>query len=200
MSRVSEDLRDPLTIVQGLAQTLGRHGERLEPERREELLDRLTHQAQSLGATLETLLDFSRLQREHAQADLVDIDVVALLAPVLVGLEAAFDVRERTTVRVDVGLVRRAIELLRRSAAGSTTTVRFERVGDEAVVDIRTDGPVDGGLLRAVAEQLLALAGGRCRWEPDGLSLALPLAVPFAVPFAGPPSGVSDVHPGEPTA
>jgi hypothetical protein len=178
VDRVSEDLRDPLTVVRGVAQTLAAHGERLPTEQRSDLLGRLTVQADDLGGTLEALLDFSRVHVGRGDPEPRPTDLLELLGPPLAGTGVEVHVEGRPVVVVDPELAQRAIELLRRGAIDLTPGLAVTRVGDAVAVDVhlRDLDALQGGFARTLAEQLLVAAGAGAEPLTDGLRLVLPLA------------------------
>jgi K+-sensing histidine kinase KdpD len=178
VDRVSEDLRDPLTVVRGVAQTLAAYGDRLPDEQRRVLLDRLTVQAADLGETLEALLDFSRVHVGRSDPRPERIDVIQLLAPALSGTGVELRVAGRPVVMVDRDLVRRAVELLQRASLDVDDGLQLRRAGDVLSIDVhlRQLDALKGGFARALAEQLLVAGGARSERLPDGLRLLLPLA------------------------
>ncbi|WP_157041669.1 sensor histidine kinase [Nitriliruptor alkaliphilus] len=180
VDRVSEDLRDPLTVVRGVAQTLAAYGDRLPDGQREVLLERLTVQAEDLGETLEALLDFSRVHVGRSDPRPEPIDVLALLAPALAGTGMDVRVSGRPVVIVDRDLVRRAFGLLRRASLDIEGGLHLRRVDGTLTVDVRLrqlEG-LQGGFARALAEQLFVAAGAGSERLPDGLRLRMPLADP----------------------
>lgn len=178
VDRVSEDLRDPLTVVRGVAQTLAAYGDRLPDEQRRVLLGRLTVQAADLGETLEALLDFSRVHVGRSDPRPERIDALELLAPAFAGTGVVPRVTGRPVVIVDRDLVRRAVELLRRASPDLDEGLHLRRVDDVLSIDLhlRQMDALKGGFARALAEQLLVAAGARSERLPDGLRLLLPLA------------------------
>jgi K+-sensing histidine kinase KdpD len=184
VDRVSEDLRDPLTVVRGVAQTLAAYGDRLPDDQRRVLLDRLTVQADDLAETLEALLDFSRVHVGRTDPQPERIGIVDLLAPALGGTGASLQLTGRPEVRVDRELVRRAFGLLRRAALDTDGGLHLRRVGGELILDVRLRqlDALQGGFARALAEQLLVAGGVQSRRSPDGLRLRFPLADPEGAP------------------
>jgi K+-sensing histidine kinase KdpD len=178
VDRVSEDLRDPLTVVRGVAQTLAAFGNRLLDSQREILLERLTVQAADLAGTLEALLDFSRVNVGRAEPEPEACDVLELIAPALTGTGIDLQVEGRPVVVVDRDLVRRAIELLRRASIDVGRGLHLHEQGDVLALDIHLHDleGLHGGFARVLAEQLLVAGGARSEQLPDGLRLLLPLA------------------------
>ena len=184
VDRVSEDLRDPLTVVRGVAQTLEAYGSRLPDEQRHVLLDRLTVQAADLAETLEALLDFSRVHVGRRDPHPEPVDVIELLAPALAGTGAAVRVTGRPAVVVDRELVRRAFGLLRRAALDVEGGLHLRRVDHSLVLDLRLhqlEG-LQGGFARALAEQLLVAGGVQSERLDGGLRLRFPLDDDGTVP------------------
>jgi GAF domain-containing protein len=177
VDRVSEDLRDPLTVVRGAAQTLATNGERLPDDQRGELLDRLTTQAGDLNGTLEALLDFSRVQVGRGDPVPEPVDLLELLAPPLAGTGVEVHVVGRPVVVVDRELAQRALELLRRGSIDLTRGLVGEVHDGTVTVDVRLRelDALQGGFARTLAEQLLVAAGAGAEQLPDGLRLVLPL-------------------------
>jgi K+-sensing histidine kinase KdpD len=176
VDRVSEDLRDPLTVVRGVAQTLAAHGERLPDGQRTELLGRLTTQAGDLSGTLEALLDFSRVQVERGDPEPEPVDLLELLAPPLAGSGVEIHVQERPVVVVDRELAQRALELLRRGSIDLAPGLAVDVQEATVTVDVRLRDldALEGGFARTLAQQLLVAAGAGAEQLPDGLRLVLP--------------------------
>jgi K+-sensing histidine kinase KdpD len=176
VDRVSEDLRDPLTVVRGVAQTLETHGERLPETQRRALLGRMTSQALDLKRTLEAMLDFSRVQVGRVEPRPEPIDLLELLAPALAGTGIDVHVDGRPVVVVDRELVRQAVELLRRASLDVDAGLSVDRRDGVVTVDVhlRDLAALQGGFARTLAEQLLVAAGAASEELPDGLRLLLP--------------------------
>lgn len=76
---VSHDLRTPLTVVQGLAETLEHRADELTPVQTVELATALSHNARRLSTLLTDLLDVDRLTRGTIRAERRRTDAVALV-------------------------------------------------------------------------------------------------------------------------
>ncbi|MEX1178172.1 MAG: histidine kinase dimerization/phospho-acceptor domain-containing protein, partial [Nitriliruptor sp.] len=178
VDRVSEDLRDPLTVVRGVAQTLAMHGDRLPDEQRVVMLERLTIQSRELSSTLESLLDFSRAQVGRIDPRPEPTDLLELLSVPLAGSKIEVRVEGRPVVIVDRELVRRAVELLRRATLDTPRGLEVRRRGSTVTVDVQLVevSGLQGGFARTLAEQLLVAGGASSERLPDGLRLILPLA------------------------
>ena len=62
LTTASHELRTPLTSIVGFASALSRHRDELDPETRDEVVEKLERNALEMGRMVERLLDFSRLQ------------------------------------------------------------------------------------------------------------------------------------------
>ncbi|MCC5948508.1 MAG: GAF domain-containing protein [Nitriliruptoraceae bacterium] len=169
LGAMSEELRDPLTVLRGVVQILDAHDGRLRAAQRAELLERLEYQTVTLRRLVDGVLDFSRSQRGQDPAV-----VPTELAPMLAGLPRAVAATERllhppseggATVLADAALVRAAVDLLIRTAADtpdgesahilldegpSTVQLRLRGLGE--VPDLVRD--MVGTLLRAAGAEL----------------------------------------------
>ncbi len=164
--------------MRGIAQTLVTHGDRLDDDQREEMVWRLTVQADDLGATLEALLDFSRRQVHQGEPTLVRVDVRELLEPAFSTVDVVLRGSLDGVVVVDPDLVRRSLDLLRGAALTVPDPLEIKVTDDEISIELRLPGPegLEGRFARALAEQLLVSAGGRGERTPAGFRLRLPRA------------------------
>jgi signal transduction histidine kinase len=167
LAEVSDDLRDPLTVVRGTAATLAGYADRLSPEQRTLLLDRLTAQADQLRRTIDALLDFSRFHSSRSEALVAPVPVGDLLGPVAREHELPVDLDPALAdvqVRVDAALVGHAIELLATLADPSSDrpVVTVARADADVLVHV---GAAESAaerpeLARYLAAQLLVAGGG----------------------------------------
>ena len=67
LEAVSEEVRDPLTVLRVGAQTLMNHAADLEDEERVRLLRRLRSESEELRLVIDTILDFSRFHERRAE-------------------------------------------------------------------------------------------------------------------------------------
>lgn len=175
---VSEEVRDPLTVVRGIAETLGTHGDRLPPERRLQLLQGFEAQAQALRETIDALLDFSRLQASRPLA-IPGLLTLGELVSAVVTTDVAVEGETDIVVRTDAVLLARALELL----AGLGPVHRVHVSTDDTSAWIRLELDVAHSsprerLLLGLAERLIVSAGGRCRLQDGAVVMGVPLAVP----------------------
>jgi putative methionine-R-sulfoxide reductase with GAF domain len=173
VTEVSEEIRDPLTVVRGIAETLRAHGDRLPADRREQLLRGFEDQAGALRETIDALLDFSRLQADRPLAvpGLVALGEFLLsVLPAEVVIEGDLD----TVVRADSVLMGRMLEFI----SGLGEVRRASVTTDETTAWLRLDSDVRRTSTRArlvlgLAERLAVSAGGRWTLEDRAVVVGL---------------------------
>lgn len=176
VTEISEHVRDPLTVVRGIAQTLVAHGQELPDEQRRRLLSGFDGQTRALRETIDALLDFSKLQAAHPVATLGLVRLRDLLDDLEHGVEASGEVD--AVVRTDPTLLVRAVELL--IAVSAVRRVHIEGRGDH--VSLRFEGQPEGSgnrtqlLLRLAARLVVAVGGAWDTGETGetGVVLRLP--------------------------
>jgi K+-sensing histidine kinase KdpD len=166
LSEISEHVRDPLTVVRGIAQTLVSHGDSLSPTQRDRMLEGFELQTRALRETIDALLDFSRFQAEHPVATHGLVQVGDLLREALRVAELVDTVRLvgdlDAVARTDPELLARAVGLI--LAVGGVEQVRVH-TSDE-VVAVRFEGLATGTasrsrlLLRLAQRLVVAVDGG----------------------------------------
>jgi GAF domain-containing protein len=184
VANVSDELRDPLTVVREVAGTLARHGLELDRQQRTELFDRMAAHSEHLRRTIDALLDFSRFQSSRPEPTVEAIELAVLLDPVLRVTDADLSPDAAThaaQVHVDGSLVRQALTLLVAGSLGVggsdvPTRLTVSRANGAVRVEVHAVGIAPAPpLVRSLAEQLLVAAGAELR---DGAvpALHLPLA------------------------
>jgi signal transduction histidine kinase len=129
ISTVSHEIRTPLTAIEGFGSTLERYYEKLNPDERLELLNRLNANARVLHDIVTNLLDFSRMEGgkftvERSAVDLghrVDA-LVSRLQPLLREHVVTVDIGGDLQVEADPLLLDRVLENLLANAAKYTPT------------------------------------------------------------------------------
>jgi putative methionine-R-sulfoxide reductase with GAF domain len=166
VAQVSDELRDPLTVVRGIAETLATHGHVLDPARRVQLFARMGAQTDQLRRTIDALLDFSRFQSTRPEPTIAAISVRELLQPLRLKTDAEVEAQEETLdvrVRVDAQLVRHALELLLAATGAVSSVPRLEATLDHGDVRmaVLTDSEASAPptLVRSLAAQVLVIAG-----------------------------------------
>jgi signal transduction histidine kinase len=180
VASISDDLRDPLAVVQTAARTLAVHGDVLDADQRHEVLGQLTAHAEALNATFEILLDSSRVQAAHGPTRPETVDVVDLVEDRLPDVTVALAADGPLRAVVDPALLRHGLGLLETVGLDPTRAVAFDRRDALVVVDVPL--VVDGGLAarfaRVLADRLFVGAGARVDHRADGVVLQLPRARP----------------------
>jgi K+-sensing histidine kinase KdpD len=183
VAQVSDELRDPLTVVRGIAETLVAHGPVLDHDRRVQLFDRMGSQTDQLRRTIDALLDFSRFQSSRPEPAIGPILVWDLLLPIRRSTDAEVVASEdvlATMVHVDAELVDHTLELLLGATAVQRAAPRLEVTGDGGAVRIAVHADTEGNaaptLVRSLAAQLLVMAGGELDHDPAPV-LVLPAVV-----------------------
>jgi NtrC-family two-component system sensor histidine kinase KinB len=133
----SHELKTPLTALRMNLLLLGEEATALRPRQRE-MLDAALRGCEELGGTIDELLDVTRIEAGQLRLDLAPVDLAAVVALVLRGLQPRFDdagvrwrvVREcdRPVVRGDAArlgtvLTNLLTNALKYSPAGGTVTV-----------------------------------------------------------------------------
>jgi len=127
ISTVSHEIRTPLTAIEGFGSTLERYYERLGPEERLEMLNRLNANSRVLHDIVTNLLDFSRIEggkfavepRAVGLSHRVD-SLVRRLQPLLSDHMVTVDVSGELLVEADPVLLDRVLENLLTNAAKYT--------------------------------------------------------------------------------
>jgi K+-sensing histidine kinase KdpD len=178
VEQVSDELHGQLESLSGLSRALDRDADG--GPGRDRLLTEIVAHSAELGATIDTMLDFSRFQADRPEPALDPITVGELLEPLR--RSGALAAPPSTTsahdayVGVDAGLVRHGLELMIAPASdGMAPVVREEA---DRVLVILPDAALDerwgrGGLLVSLAEQLL-VAGGAGLLTGSEVAVALP--------------------------
>jgi putative methionine-R-sulfoxide reductase with GAF domain len=175
LTEVSEELRDPLTVVRGIAETLATHGDRLPEDQRARLLAGFVGQAGTLRTTIDALLDFTRLHVDRPLPALGVVRVRDLLAPLGDAVPVTGEVD--LVVRTDPDLLVRALETVQ--ALGTLRAVEVATRSGEAHVRLvlrAGAGRERSRLPLGLAEHLVVGVGGRWARDDDGVVLVLPLA------------------------
>lgn len=152
LAMVSHELRTPLTAAKGFVDTVLLHWDRLDDDKRRELLRRASGNANELTRLISQLLDFARIDANRIEIrplpcnvrELVD-RVVTDLSPVTAERTISVTVAENVRAMTDpdafnhvlVNLITNANKF---SPVGSTIHISAERKSDEIVVSVRDEG------------------------------------------------------------
>lgn len=159
---VSDELRDPLTIIRGAGHTLVTHGEELPTDDRRLLIERMCDTADELGHVVDALLDFSRFQAAHREPQVRNLDVGELLGPFADRVRVDQPESLAIEVAVDVVLVRHALELL---VGDGRARIDVGVAATSVSLTLHLDVPVSYGIVTSLVAQLAAEAGAALR--PD---------------------------------
>ena len=185
---VSHELRTPLTAVLGFALTLKARGVELTDEQTREIIDRMAEQAERLERLLADLLDLDLLRRRRARADLVELDVGALVTrvardhrdgghplelhadPVVAAVDAA------KTERIVENLIANAVK---HTPPGTPIAVSVRAEGPGVLIRVDDGGPgIPDGLKHEIFE--LFARGGADDSAVPGTGIGLALVAQFA--------------------
>ena len=149
---VSHELRTPLTASKGFIGTVLNHWDKLDDEKRRELLGRASHNQDELARLIDQLLDFARIDADRVKIDLrpcslarcID-DAVTDLAPVLAGHALEIDVDPALRVDADLAAIRRILTNLLTNAvkfSPRASTIRLKAVSrsEEVLVCVADEG------------------------------------------------------------
>jgi two-component system sensor histidine kinase KdpD len=191
LSAVSHDLRTPLTVVVGLADTLARGGAMLPPELRGTAVD-LREQAMRLSRMVENLLDMARLRSGRVQLLKAWQPVEEVVGSSVRAVEANFPGR---TIGIDLAtdlpllefdgvLIERVLVNLldnaMKHAPGSAVTISGRGQGDEVTISVEDRGP---GLPRESTDRLFDMFEQGDR-ESQAIGTGMGLAICKAIMHA----------------
>jgi signal transduction histidine kinase len=153
IANVSHELRTPLTVIQGMGKTLASRWIDMDESTRQELLDRVNRNADTLAATINTLLDFSQLEAGRLDTRPEPFDLGELvqhsvdrLGTLFGNRQVTLDVDKGLIVRADPRLIERVIDNLVSNAAKHTpeaahVVVRADATDGRARLAVSDDGP-----------------------------------------------------------
>ena len=182
LEAVSEEVRDPLTVVRLGAQLLSQHEHELDAAQRAGLLTRLRRESEELRLVIDTILDFTRFHARRAEPHLDAVPVSRILATCGIAAEDGSEAVPRQ-VMVDQELLLPALRLLLASGAphgdggpAATTTVQSGDTEVTLTLHRRSVGHASSVLVH-LAVQLLLAAGGRLALDEDtpAVRIHLPL-------------------------
>jgi GAF domain-containing protein len=163
VGEISAEVREQLVAARETTRVLASDQEPVAADVRRRLLEELRVTTEELRSTLDTVLDFSRFQREHRE-DLEVLDAVTLAERLdqWVEVRGTADAGEAPEVGADPALLGRALELL---AATDRPAVRFR--ADPTGVRLELEDPARlHPLVQTLAEQLIVSGGGEIETDP----------------------------------
>ncbi len=180
LEAVSEEVRDPLTVLRLGTQLLRQHGGGLDTAERVRLLGRVRRESDDLRLVIDTILDFSRYHARRVEPRLATVPLTRLLATCDVDHDHPGS-GAGPLVRVDLELLVPALRLL--FASGVQDGVRAPwatvRTSPEVVTlafERRHVGPPSSVLVQ-LAVQLLSAGGGQLEVDDDTSSARIHLDV-----------------------
>jgi signal transduction histidine kinase len=187
VANVSHELKTPLTVVSGFAETL--RDDTLSPEQRSQFVKTILNNTQRMQRLVDDLLDLSRIESGGWHPEPVDIDLDAVAAETLAGFDAAARAKgielhreiraEASRVRFDPTAIRQVLtnlvhNAIRHTASGHVT------IYSELAADGLSFGVSDTGAgiapehLPRVFERFYRVDASRSRAEGGtGLGLAI---------------------------
>jgi two-component system phosphate regulon sensor histidine kinase PhoR len=187
VANVSHELKTPLTVIGGFAETLADHDP--PEEQRRQFIDAIRSNAQRMQRLVDDLLDLSRIESGGWQPHVAALDVSALASDAAAAISDAAD-RKGVTVAVDVAddartlhadstavrqlLSNLAENALRHTAAGSIT-IFVRRDGPRIAVGVHDTGSgIASEHLGRIFERFYRADPGRSRAAGGtGLGLAI---------------------------
>ncbi len=185
VANVSHELKTPLTVIRGYAETLA--GEDPTPEVRRSFLATILASAARMQRLVDDLLDLSRIESGAWSPRPEAVDVAALAQQVWAEVarttdgERAFALElagDATTVEVDAQALRQVLRNVLENAArytpaGGSVTVRSRRTADAVVLEVSDTGPgIPGEHLPRIFERFYRVDAARSR-ELGGTGLGL---------------------------
>ena len=140
VSDASHELRTPIAVVQGYANLLDRWGKD-DPAIRQEAIDAIRQEADSMKELVEQLLFLARGDNDSMRIEMEDFDLTALAAEVLRETEmidqthiflARWD--GAVPVRADAGLIKQALRVL------VDNSIKYSPEGGRILLSVRADG------------------------------------------------------------
>jgi PAS domain S-box-containing protein len=184
LQAVSHDLRTPLAAILGLAITLEREENALEPEEVHELASRIAFNSRKLDRMVRDLLDLDRLSRGIVEPKREPTDIAAMVRDLVSqfasaeGREVILDI-DPVSIPVDPSKVERIVENLlantiRHTPAGARVWVRTRAQDGGALITVEDEGPgVPGPLHEAAFEPFRQGPSPSSHSPGAGIGLAL---------------------------
>ncbi|MGH2805796.1 MAG: ATP-binding protein [Actinomycetota bacterium] len=190
LSMVSHDLRTPLTVIEGSISTLEYNWDRLDEDMRKKLTNVIGANAHKLSDAITKLLDLTRLDAGHFEAQVEPLELGQLLRDTAARFEGLFsdhvlalEIEDPLIVETDRVLVERVVENLLSNAAKYTpegTKVVLSAYAEKArsVISVRDEGPgIPEEDLARLGERFFRGAGALSDVRGTGLGLAWVLEI-----------------------
>ncbi|MFA5785632.1 MAG: PAS domain S-box protein [Actinomycetota bacterium] len=185
---VSHDLRTPLTVILGLAETLKLHGARLSHEDAVRITERIVANAGRMERMISNLLDFDRLSHGELAPDRRPVDIGSLVREAVAGTDSEgrpiqVEVEEEALVTfVDPAQVERIIDnllgnALRYSPPETSIRIRVCRRDGGVLLAVEDSGP---GVPDHLKEAVFDLFRHGEDVRPKGAGIGLSVVARFA--------------------
>ena len=187
VSDASHELRTPIAVIQGYANLLNRWGKD-DPETRQEAIDAIRGEADSMKELVEQLLFLARGDNDSMHIEMETFDLTAVAAEVFKETEMidqthrfSADWQEAVPVQADVGLTKQALRILVDNAikytpAGGRITLSVRRRGDTARLSVQDEGQgIDAASLPHIFDRFYRTDESRTR-QTGGTGLGLSIA------------------------
>ena len=187
VSDASHELRTPIAVIQGYANLLNRWGKD-DPETRQEAIDAIRGEADSMKELVEQLLFLARGDNDSMHIEMAPLDLTAVAAGVFKETEMIdqthrFSARleEPVPVRADDGLIKQALRILVDNAikytpAGGRITLSARREGVHALFCVQDEGQgIDAASLPHIFDRFFRTDESRTR-QTGGTGLGLAIA------------------------
>ena len=152
LGMIAHELRTPLTAVKGFVDTVVLHWDRLDDERRRELLQRASRKSDDLNRLVGQLLDFATIEAGRVEVDRRPLNLhdevdaaVFGLAPVMAEHEVDVDVPADLTVTGDAEALGHVLgnllsNAVKYSPVGTRIDVQARRDGSDVIVSVADQG------------------------------------------------------------
>jgi K+-sensing histidine kinase KdpD len=190
LSMVSHDLRTPLTVIEGSISTLEHNWDRLDEEMRKKLTSVIGANAHKLSDAITKLLDLTRLDAGHFEAQVEPLELGRLLKDTVSRFEGLFtdhvlrlDIQDPLVVETDRVLVERVVENLLSNAAkytpeGTKVVLSAYSENSHSVISVRDEGPgIPEEDMARLGERFFRGVGAQSGARGTGLGLAWVLEI-----------------------
>ena len=188
VSDASHELRTPIAVIQGYANLLNRWGKD-DPATRQEAIDAIRQEADSMKELVEQLLFLARGDNDSMRIDQTDFDLTEVAAQVLKETEMIdqthlFSAQWSTgpvPVHADLGLIKQCLRVLvdnsiKYTPAGGRITLRVEADESLARLSVQDEGQgIDAESLPHIFDRFFRTDQSRAR-QTGGTGLGLAIA------------------------
>ena len=188
VSDASHELRTPIAVIQGYASLLDRWGKD-DPATRQEAIDAIRGEAESMKELVEQLLFLARGDNDTMQVEMSDFDLTEVVAQVyketgMIDQTHPFAARWGKTpvpVHADLGLIKQCLRVLvdnsiKYTPAGGEITLSLETAEGTARVSVQDEGDgIDAQSLPHIFERFYRADQSRDR-KTGGTGLGLSIA------------------------